>query len=43
MKCAYKQLEGGCFENVKTNENFRVKGKTDGVSMNVEPIQSQSS
>ena len=37
-----KQLEGWCFVNVKTNENSILKGKTNGVGMDVEPMQSQS-
>ncbi|RZC24565.1 hypothetical protein D0Y65_003669 [Glycine soja] len=38
MEDADKQLEGLQFENVKTNENSRLKGKTNIV----EPMQSQS-
>ena len=38
MEVADKQLEGGEFENVKTNENSRLKGKTDAVGMDVEPV-----
>ncbi|KAG4924732.1 hypothetical protein JHK87_050272 [Glycine soja] len=38
MEVADKKLEGGEFENVKTNENSRLKGKTDAVGMDVEPM-----
>ena len=34
--------QGGCLENVKTNENCRLKGKANGVGMDVELMQSQS-
>lgn len=35
---ADKQLEGGEFESVKTNENSKLKGKMDGVGVDVEPM-----